>query len=35
MLFVMLLLFVLINFGNGLNNVILPVYRLFLPGFGF
>jgi len=35
MLFVMVLLFVLINFGNGLNDIILPVYRLFLPGYGF
>ncbi len=35
MLFIMLLLFALINFGNGLYNVILPIYRLFLPTYGF
>ena len=33
MFFVMLLLFVLINFGNGLTDVLLPVYRLFLPSY--
>ncbi len=35
MLFVMLLLFVLLNLGNGLNDVIVPIYRLFLPTYGF
>ena len=33
MIFAMLILFVLINFGNGLTSVLLPVYRLFLPGY--
>jgi len=35
MVFVMLLLFGLINFGNGLYQIILPIYRLFLPSYGF
>jgi Zn-dependent protease len=35
MLFVMVLLFGLINFGNGLYEIILPIYRLFLPSYGF
>ena len=33
MFFVMILLFVLINFGSGLTDIILPVYRLFLPSY--
>ena len=35
MFFIMLLLFGLINFGNGLYAIILPIYRLFLPSYGF
>lgn len=33
MIFAILILFVLINFGNGLADILLPVYRLFLPGY--
>ncbi len=35
MFFIMLLLFALINFGSGLYSIILPIYRLFLPSYGF
>lgn len=35
MIFVMILLFVLLNFGNGLYEIISPIYRLFLPSYGF
>jgi Zn-dependent protease len=35
MIFVFILLFVLLNFGNGLYEIISPIYRLFLPSYGF
>ena len=33
--FIMALLLIMLNFGNGLYTIILPIYQLFLPGYGF
>ncbi len=33
--FIMALLLIMLNFGNVLYSIILPIYQLFLPGYGF
>ncbi|MBK5226759.1 MAG: site-2 protease family protein [Thermoleophilia bacterium] len=33
--FIMALLLIMLNFGNGFYTIIMPIYQLFLPGYGF